>query len=473
MSHRDVMETKPHSPKKQSGSRRKSPPALWVRLSVAVFSPLVFLLLLEVALSLAGYGLPGNFFIPYESTDATVYISNRDYCRHFVPKELSRAPEAIALTEKGLGAIRIFVLGGSAAFGDPEPAFGFCRQLAVLLNEHAAPGTSFEVVNGAVTSMNSHVAKRIARDCLAHEPDVFIVFMGNNEVVGPYGPPTLPPRLYASGAFIDLSISAKKETRLGQLFDRSIQRLRGAGEPRKRWQGMEAFLASQITRDDPKLASCYRHFTANVHDIINTADGCGAKTVLCTVPTNIASCAPFGSAHADGLTEDQVAAYSRHFQDGLERQRSGDFKGALLLYANALAIDPGCADFRFCMGRCLMAMGRIEEAKEAFVDARDLDTLRFRADSSIGRAIREVAETSAEKGVTLLDLEARLAAETEEGLLGENLLVDHVPPEFPRQLPGRLRRDGDAWRHSARWETSGSSVKPIPVVRSLSPTPVV
>ena len=51
---------------------------------------------------------------------------------------------------------------------------------------------TFEVINAAVTSMNSHVARRIAKDCAAHDPDVFIIFMGNNEVVGPYGPPTLP-----------------------------------------------------------------------------------------------------------------------------------------------------------------------------------------------------------------------------------------------------------------------------------------
>ena len=224
------METDVHSREKQTDRRRKARPALWVRLFVAVLSPVAFLLLIELILRLVGYGLPGDFFITYKTADSTAYIVNRDYCQHFVPKELSRAPEATALQKKGPKTIRIFVFGGSAAFGDPDPAFGFCRQLQVLLNEHATE-TFFEVVNAAVTSMNSHVARRIARDCVTHKPDVFIIFMGNNEVVGPYGPPTLPAWLYDSGTAIDLSIAAKKRTRLGQLIDRTIQAMHA------RWRG--------------------------------------------------------------------------------------------------------------------------------------------------------------------------------------------------------------------------------------------
>jgi len=423
------METDAHSAGKQTDRRPKARPALWMRVSVALLSPVAFLLLVELVLRLAGYGLPAGFFIRYRANDSTVYVANRDYCRHFVPKALSRAPEAAALRPKDSKTMRIFVLGGSAAFGDPDPAFGFCRQLQVLLNEYAA-SVSFEVVNAAVTSMNSHVARRIARDCLAHKPDAFIIFMGNNEVVGPYGPPTLPARLYASDTVIDLSIAAKRQTRLGQLIDRAIQAIHAGGGPEKRWQGMEAFLANQIERDDPKLQSCYRHFATNLRDIIKTAHDCGAQTVLCTVPTNIRSCAPFGSAHAEGLTEEQIASWDRHFQQGRRRQHLGDFQGALQAYAEARAIDADYADLLFSIGTCDMALDRVEAAKEAFLAARDCDTLRFRADTSIDRAIRDVARTSTGKGVTLLDLNGHLAAATEEGLLGESLLVDHVHLNF-------------------------------------------
>ena len=36
-----------------------------------------------------------------------------------------------------------------------------------------------------MTAIDSHVTVEIARDCTAHQPDLFIVYLGNNEVVGP------------------------------------------------------------------------------------------------------------------------------------------------------------------------------------------------------------------------------------------------------------------------------------------------
>ena len=194
------------------------------------------------------------------------------------------------LGPKEPSTVRIFVLGSSAAYGDPDPAYGFCRQLEVLLNEHAT-GTSFEVINAAVTAMNSHVARRIAKDCAAKSPDLFIVFMGNNEVIGPYGPPTLPASLYSSRWFINACITAKKETRVGRLMKNLSQSLGVQGRDQSKWQGMESFLTSRIAADDPRLQVCYRHFRDNLNDIVATSQSCGAGVLLCTVPINIQACA--------------------------------------------------------------------------------------------------------------------------------------------------------------------------------------
>jgi len=47
--------------------------------------------------------------------------------------------------------------------GTPDPAFNFGRILAVMLRQQY-PGVQFEVVNGAMTAINSHVALRIEPD---------------------------------------------------------------------------------------------------------------------------------------------------------------------------------------------------------------------------------------------------------------------------------------------------------------------
>ena len=379
-----------------------------MRLLAVVLAPVLFLGLVELVLLLVGYGYPRGFFIRWKASGQALYLPNQHYGEHFVPKELSRTPEPCVLGRKSDSAIRIFVLGSSAAYGDPEPAYGFCRQLELLLNEHAG-AKSFEVINAAVTAMNSHVVRRIARDCAKHQPDLFIVYMGNNEVVGPYGPPTLPGSLYSSRRFINACITAKKETRIGQFLKNVSQTLRTKGKPEKKWQGMEGFLTSRITAADPKLKDCYRHFRDNLDDIIRTAHRCGAGVILCTVPINIRSCAPFGSQHKPGLTTDQIVQWDQAFGQGRALERAKDFAGAVSAYEKARQIDNAYADLAFCTGRCLEALGKTEEAGPMFVEARDGDVLRFRADSLIQGVIREMAQTQAAQGVRLLDLEEDLS----------------------------------------------------------------
>jgi tetratricopeptide (TPR) repeat protein len=398
-----------NSPKTKEQRQPPGRPAWWVRLLTVVLSPILLLGLVELILSLLGYGYPRSFFVPWKAAGQTIYLANSHYAEHFVPKPLSRTPEPCVLGRKGDSTVRIFVLGGSAAYGDPEPAYGFCRQLELLLNEHAGV-KSFEVINAAMTAMNSHVVRRIAQDCAKHQPDLFIVWMGNNEVVGPYGPPTLPSPLYASRRFINACITAKKETHLGQLLKDISASLRARGQPEKKWQGMESFLTSRIAADDPKLPVCYRHFRDNLNDIVRTAQRCRAGIILCTVPTNLQSCAPFGSQHQAGLTGDQIAQWERAFQEGRGLEQARDFAGAVAAYERARRIDAFHADLAFGTGRCLEALGNVEEARRMFVEARDRDVLRFRADSSILRAIREVAQAHAAPGVRLLDLEAVFSA---------------------------------------------------------------
>jgi tetratricopeptide (TPR) repeat protein len=415
------------NPGKQPRSAGRAP--LWVRISVAILSPIIFLLLVELGLSFLGYGLPKDFFVRWTSGDHTIHVANKFYCDHFVPSELSRAPEPSIISVKGAGQFRVFVLGGSAANGDPVPAFGFCRQLEVLLNEHSN-GIAFEVVNVAVTSMNSFVARRIAQDCAAYKPDAFVVFMGNNEVIGPYGPPTLPAPLYARRGLINACITAQKDSRLGQLLKSGLSAVRSAGKPSKKWMGMEAFLESQVPYDDEKLDHCYRHFSENISDIVDAAHKANARTILFTVPTNLRSCAPFGSQHRGGLTQEQRAEWDAHFRKARELERSGNYSASLAEYEQAAKIDDSYAELSFCMGTCLAALGKSVEAREHYGQARDYDTLRFRADSRINDTIRQASRDLSAQGAALLDLEACLSDRALPAVTGDDFFVDHVHLNF-------------------------------------------
>ncbi len=58
--------------------------------------------------------------------------------------------------KKPQGTYRIFVLGESAAMGDPDPAYAFSRYLEVMLRLRY-PSMKFEVVNTGSVAINSHV----------------------------------------------------------------------------------------------------------------------------------------------------------------------------------------------------------------------------------------------------------------------------------------------------------------------------
>jgi hypothetical protein len=165
-------------------SRRR----LWL---FRIFAPVVVLVLfgggLELALRLCGYGYPANFFLKTEIGGKDYYVSNDRFGYRFFPPALARTPVPMRLAvKKPANTYRIFVFGESAAMGDPDPTFGAWRYLKVLLHERF-PGTDFEVVCVAMTAINSHVILPLARECAGHDGDLWIIYMGNNEMVGPFG----------------------------------------------------------------------------------------------------------------------------------------------------------------------------------------------------------------------------------------------------------------------------------------------
>ncbi len=72
-----------------------------------------------------------------------------------------------------------------------------------------------------------------------------------------------------------------------------------------------------------------------------------------------------------------------------------------------------------------MDAGRLRAgAKEHFLRARDLDTLRFRADSRINDINRSVASSA--PGAELVDAEAIFSKESPNGIIGSDLVYEHV-----------------------------------------------
>lgn len=393
---------------------------------MAIFGvPLLFLVLLELALRLAGTGYPTRFLLKSTHQGADTFVQNNRFGWRFFGPRAARLPFPISIPrEKSPGTVRIFVFGESAAYGDPQPRFSLPRMLEATL-ELRHPGKKFEVVNAAMTGINSHVILPLARDCAQADGDVWVVYMGNNEVVGPYGAGTVFGKQTAPLPLIR-AVFALKATRTGQLLDS----LRGAGRRTAadsgEWEGLRAFIQYKVTQEDARMRAVYRNFERNLEDLVAVGKESGAKVVLSTVAVNLKDCAPFASVHRSGLSESQLREWQAFFDAGVKAQADGEIGTADAAFRKAVAIDGSFAELRFRLAQCALAQGNAVEARTEFAAARDLDALRFRCDSRLNEIIRRQATGD----IRLADSELAMANASSNGLPGAELFYEHVHITF-------------------------------------------
>jgi tetratricopeptide (TPR) repeat protein len=400
----------------------------WFRL-LAFAGPLLVLSAAELGLRLSGYGYPTAFFLNSRQGNIPGLSANPKFGWRFFPPALARSPLPLSLRPaKPAGTCRIFVFGESAAMGDPEPAYGFPRQLERLLQARH-PDRNIEVVNVAMTAINSHVIREIARDCAPLSGDAWVLYAGNNEIIGPFGAGTVFGPQNPSLASIRLTLALRK-TRLAQFVENCFRRTASAD-----WQGMEMFLKYQIPADDPRLAAVQARFAANLSDIIATGQKARAKVFVATVPVNLTNCPPFASLHRRGLSAGGLADWEKIFERGCRAEAEQRVADALTAYQEAGRLDSEFAELVYRRARCELVQGQVSAAERDFRRARDLDTLRFRADSRLNESIRQ---TAAAKGVTLIDAEQEFAGPLSPG--GQDLFYDHVHLNFKgnRILAARL-----------------------------------
>jgi tetratricopeptide (TPR) repeat protein len=415
----------PQAPQTSGTTAPPSRGRLWLfRIAALLGAPLLLLLLAEGVLRLTGFGYPPSFLLPVPERQE-VWTTNPRYGWRFFPRPLARTPVPLEVEGTDPGdRYRIFVVGGSAAQGTPDAAYSFGRALQALL-ETRYPDADFEVHNAAMTAASSHVVLPIVRDLERFHPDAVLVYLGNNEVVGPYGAGTVfrafSPNLTAIRAGIAL-----RRFRFGQLVDRVTS---GGDRDAGRWRGMEMFLEQRVAADDPRLEDVYRHFEDNLSEIVAHAAAAGAHTLLATVATNLRH-PPFASLHRPDLGEEELERWQEHFDAGLAAVADGRHQEAVASFEAAAEIDDAPAELHYNLGLALARLGRFEEAEERLVRARDLDALRFRADTRINDVVRRVAEAQAELGAVLVDAAADLAGISPAGLPGSELFYEHVHLRF-------------------------------------------
>jgi hypothetical protein len=263
--------------------------------------------------------------------------------------------------KKPTNTYRIFILGEWAARGDPEMPYAASRYLEKLLMERF-PKTHFEVANLGMTAINSHVIVPIARESARAGGDLWIIYLGNNETVGPFGAATVFGAKAPPLAWVRLILALQK-TRVGQLLVELGRKLKGRG-PNASWGGMEMFVGNQLRPDDPRKEVVYQNCSRNLHDIVCAGLDSGAKILLNTVAVNLKDCPPFASLTNSNLPAAERAQFDQFYAEACSAEARNDLAGAWQKFALASKMDGQSADLQYRWGQCALALAHLAAARE-------------------------------------------------------------------------------------------------------------
>jgi hypothetical protein len=340
--------------------------------------------------------------------------------------------------EKSAKEFRIFCLGGSTVQGRPfatETSFTTWLELSLRAAE---PDRKWRVINCGGVSYASYRLVPILEEVLEYEPDLLIVYTGHNEFLEArtYGHLKNPP--------------AGWRTLVSSLHRlRTTQFLRAAFGGSRQGQGRQAVAGSDdvarpILPEEVEALLDYRgslekyrfdpegrrnvvlHFRYNLMRMVSLARGAGVPLVLVNPVSNLRNSPPFKSQYRPEISAAERAAVESHWTRA-DQLRTVSPAFALPALEQALSIDSSCAMLHYDLAKCYDRLGRLAEAKEAYVQAKECDLCPLRAVEPLHDALVDVARQT---GSPLVDIRGLFETLSATGIPGNDWLVDHVHPSI-------------------------------------------
>jgi lysophospholipase L1-like esterase len=404
----------------------------WLFYCILVSIPLLFFILLEGGLRLAGFGQSWPLFVPLDRAPDYL-VANPEVVKRFVADK-SRTPYVKILPmpfpgHKEPGTFRVFVQGGSTAAGWP---YGYGASLAGMLQQRLQatfPERNIEVIDTAMIAVNSYTLLDFAEEIIAQQPDAVLIYAGHNEYLGILGVGSVVSAGRARP--VVLTWLALHELRLYQLLERAYSAATAwlpSGEEtsdESRGSLMHRIVAE---RRIPLGSALYHQgiaqFQGNLTDLLERYRQAGVPVFIGTLASNEKDLEPFISALAPETDE---ATWQRNYESAVEAARTGEMDLAHAALEAIVAEDDQAAAGYFALGQVLESQEDYPRARQAYQAAKDRDQLRFRAPETFNSIIREVA---AQHGARVVEVQDRLLQAAEHGIIGDDLMLEHLHPNL-------------------------------------------
>lgn len=370
---------------------------------IMVSIPVIFFVLLELALRIAGYGHNYDTFISSGDYNKEMIYQNPEIAfKYFDNIEYSNIlPDGFYKAKKE-GAFRIFVLGESSAAGFPYNSnCSFPSHLKRKL-ELLFPGKDFEVINLGASAINSYTMADIIPDVLEQKPDLILIYAGHNEYYGALGAAS-SSRIASGRWFVNMML------------------------------GLREYKTTELLRNLVKsVKSIFTTERENVRETV-AVDGFRIKTSNLMEAMVQDAFIPFDSdTYKEGITQ-----FEENITVILDKAREAQVPVIIgTLTSNLRDQRPFVADnpkqYNLAVTKYKEAVKALESndsirAKKLFTEAKELDGVRFRAPEAINMTIRKLAS---EYKIPLVDIDSAFSEHSQYKITGNSLICDHLHPNY-------------------------------------------
>jgi tetratricopeptide (TPR) repeat protein len=359
--------------------------------AVPILIPILFFIILELMLRAFNYGNDYTLFKSISGYYPDKLFINPDIARKYfsnlknIPAPVDDAFDKI----KKNNAFRIFVLGGSSVEGFPFVAnASFPRELKRRL-QLLYPNKDIEVINCGMSAINSYTVRDFVPSIIKEKPDLILIYMGHNEYYGALGVASSVSGGYSpwlTNLYIKL-----ENFRSFQLIINSIRLITGIFKNTHQPGGtlMERMVGKSLIPLNSKTFNLgVEQFKDNITYILNSFKNAGVPVIIGSLTCNLKDMKPFVSKKEKGFpTADDV------YKEAQKKLSSGD----------------------------------IDDAKKLFLEAKELDELRFRAPKIFNTTLRKLSLIYND---AFINIDSVFASKSKYGIVGSNLIVDHLHPNI-------------------------------------------
>lgn len=391
-------------------------------------------LALELALRGLGLGQPeyrGDPFVGFSAVHP-LFVESEDGARYEIAKSrLTFFCRDWFSRVKADREFRIFCLGGSTVGGEPfrkETSFTTWLELSL---EAADPSRRWRVVNCGGISYASYRLVPILEEILQnYEPDLILVYTGHNEF--------LEDRSYRHikllAPYLVRPVSWLARTRTYHVILQGRRWL--AGDDSEAFQGRpilkdetDAMLEyrgglARYHRDEKWRRDVILHYQYNLRRMVQLCRKRGVPMILMNPVSNLRDCPPFKAENREDLAPRESATWRRLVSQAVNCQAK-DLTEAVRLLQQAAKIDDQHAGLHYCLAECYDAQNRMDEARQEYLLAKELDVCPLRILEPMNQVVLEIA---ADTSTPLVDVRAMFEDLSEHRIPGGYLLLDHVHP---------------------------------------------